>query len=95
MTKLLEQAVAAAEKLSPDEQDALPQWILDELASEQRWDEAFARSQDALAKLADEALPEYRAGLIGDQNPNPGTSISSPTAPSHRAIRHVRADGIP
>ena len=59
MTELLEKAFAEAEKLPPDEQDTFAQWILDELASEQRWDEAFARSQDALAKLADQALSEY------------------------------------
>ena len=33
-----------------------------ELVSEQRWQEAFARSADVLAALADEALAEYRAG---------------------------------
>ena len=60
MTELLEKAFAEIEKLSPDEQDTFAQWILEELASEQRWDDAFARSQDALAKLADQALVEDR-----------------------------------
>ncbi len=36
--------------------------VLEELASEQRWAESFARSQDKLAKLAEEALAEYKAG---------------------------------
>lgn len=27
-----------------------------------RWEKAFARSQDALAKLAQEAMAEHRAG---------------------------------
>jgi aspartate/glutamate racemase len=38
--------------LSPDQQDQIAQIILDELADEQRWDEAFANSQDMLARLA-------------------------------------------
>ena len=63
MTPALEKAFVEAAKLPNDEQDALAQRILDELASERRWDEAFAKSADALAKLADEALAEHRAGL--------------------------------
>ena len=35
---------------------------LEELASEKRWDMAFANSQDLLSRLADEALAEHRAG---------------------------------
>jgi hypothetical protein len=69
MTELLERAFEEAEKLGPEEQDALAKWILDELASERRWNEAFARSQDVLAKLADEALAEYRAGLTKPLDP--------------------------
>ena len=37
--------------------------MLAELESERRWDELFARSQDMLARMADEARQEYRAGL--------------------------------
>ena len=33
-----------------------------ERPSEERWAQAFAASQDELAKLAQEALAEYRAG---------------------------------
>ena len=36
--------------------------ILEELASERRWDQAFADSADLLAQLADQALAEHRAG---------------------------------
>lgn len=38
--------------------------ILAELEDERRWDEAFARSPDILAKLAAEAMAEYRAGKV-------------------------------
>ncbi len=34
--------------------------ILEELEDERRWDEAFAPSPDMLAKLATEAMAEYR-----------------------------------
>ncbi len=70
MTELLEKACAEAEKLSPEEQDALARWILDELTSERRWDAAFERSQDALETLADEALAEHRAGLTEPLDPD-------------------------
>ena len=55
MTKL-EIAFSEAAKLSPIEQDALAELILQELASEARWGAAFGRSPDKLERLADEAL---------------------------------------
>jgi len=58
----LERAFAEAAKLPPKEQAALAAWILEEIASERRWDKAFADSADALAQLADEALTEHRRG---------------------------------
>lgn len=62
MTKLLEKAFEVATKLPADQQDALAAIVLDEISSEQRWDEAFAQSQDVLSALAQEALREYAAG---------------------------------
>lgn len=62
MTQLLEKALNEVAKLPAAEQDALAAILLDELASEQRWSESFAKSQDALAKLAEEALVEHVAG---------------------------------
>ncbi len=62
MTELLEKAFAEATKLPEPEQDRLATWILDELASERRWDGAFAASADMLAQLADEAVDEHRRG---------------------------------
>jgi hypothetical protein len=62
MTKLLEEVFAEASKLPEQEQDALAAVILEELASERRWDQAFADSADLLAQLADQALAEHRAG---------------------------------
>jgi len=62
MTQLLEKALNEVAKLPPAEQDALAAILLEELASEKKWSELFAQSQDVLAKLAEEALAEHRAG---------------------------------
>ncbi len=62
MTKRLEEAFAEAAKLSSTQQDALAEWILDELASERSRGRALAESADALGRLADEALAEHRQG---------------------------------
>ena len=68
MTELLERAIARLKTLSASEQDAISAMILEELEDEIRWDEAFARSKDALAKLATEAIAEYRAGKTKELN---------------------------
>lgn len=69
MTGKLQQAFAKAAKLPEEEQEALGEWILQELASEERWQEAFARTQDALARMADEALAEHRQGRTQPLDP--------------------------
>ncbi len=55
--------IAETAKLSDDEQEAFAAFMLAELESERRWDELFAKSQDVLARMAEEARQEYRAGL--------------------------------
>jgi hypothetical protein len=70
MTKLLERAFAEAAQLPEDEQDALGQAVLDELASEHRWDELFATSPELLSDLAAEALKEHRAGRSRPLDPD-------------------------
>jgi len=62
MTKLLQRAFEEAAKLPEGEQDALGQMLLEELASERRWEELFAGSHYLLAELGDQALAEHRAG---------------------------------
>ena len=69
MTKLLEKAFAEAVKLPKREQDKLAKWLLAELESERRWDQAFASSADQLAQLAEEALKEHRKGRTKPLNP--------------------------
>jgi len=60
MTKRLEKAFEEASKLPQREQDALAEWLMEELASERRWEELLARSQDRVAEMADEARKKYR-----------------------------------
>ncbi len=62
MTQLLEKVLNEVAKLPAFEQDAVAAILLEELASERRWSESFAKSQDSLAKLAEQALAEYAAG---------------------------------
>lgn len=62
MTALLEKAIQRASKLPVKEQEAIGALILDEIASESRWDAQFGGSQDTLARLADEAIAEFNEG---------------------------------
>ncbi len=62
MSELLAQAFSEAAKLPENEQDALGAWLLEEIAGERLWLDAFARSQDVLARLAEEAAAEHRRG---------------------------------
>ena len=64
MTKLLEQAIAEVQKLPTPEQDAIAALILEEIEDERRWDESFSRSQDQLARLAEKAREDVRAGRV-------------------------------
>ena len=66
MTKVLEKAFQEASRLPPKDQDAVGEWLLKELESEARWAKLFAGSQDALGKLAAEALEEHRRGQTKD-----------------------------
>ncbi|PLZ14922.1 hypothetical protein [Fischerella thermalis] len=59
MTELLEQAITKLKTLPASEQDAIAAMIFAELEDEVRWDATFAKSQDALAKLAAEAMAEH------------------------------------
>ena len=62
MTDSLQQAFAAASQLPIHDQDAFARWIMAELQSEAKWSTLFNSSQDALSKLATEALDEHSRG---------------------------------
>ena len=70
MTDLLRKAFDAASRLPEDEQDAVAEWLLAELRSEERWEVRFARTQDPLSALAREALAEHEKGETEDLDPN-------------------------
>ncbi|PSB39867.1 hypothetical protein C7B69_01105 [filamentous cyanobacterium Phorm 46] len=76
MTELLERVIAKLKTLPASEQDALAKpskriasMILEELQDDLRWERAFASSPDALAKLAANAMAEYRAGKTQELDP--------------------------
>lgn len=66
MTELLKKAFNEASKLPREQQDAIASLLLEELKSDRNWDRAFENSQDALAKLADDALAEDQRGETED-----------------------------
>lgn len=69
MTEQLAQAFAEAERLPDEDQNSLAAWILAEIQSERHWDEAFERSGDQLAALAEAALREHEAGETEELDP--------------------------
>ena len=72
MSQLMEHAFAKARELPEADQEAIAAIILQEIESEKRWDEMFARpeSADLLSRLADEALAGVRAGRAKPLDPN-------------------------
>jgi hypothetical protein len=70
VTELLEQAFAEAAKLPTAEQDLLASRLLAEIAVEDGFDRAISATSDKLAKLAEEALAEHRAGLTEELDPD-------------------------
>jgi hypothetical protein len=66
MTTALQQAFDKASALPPDRQEAIAAILLEEIADEDRWQQSFADSQDALSKLAAEALAEDAQGRTLD-----------------------------
>jgi len=70
MTKTLQKVIDEVSQLPPDEQETFAAWMLEELRSEQRWDELFARSPELLEKLAAEAVAEHDAGLTEPLDPD-------------------------
>ena len=69
MTELLERAITRLKTLDAGEQDAIASMILEELEEELRWDEAFSRFPDTLAKLAASAMAEHHAGKTQELDP--------------------------
>ncbi len=62
MTTLLKDVIAKLAKLPEDRQNELASFLLAEMEADDRWDELFAKSQDKLEAMADEALEEHARG---------------------------------
>jgi hypothetical protein len=69
VTDLLKKAVDVASRLPEEEQDAVAEWLLAELAPEESWEERFAGTQDALSVLAREASEEHQRGETKELKP--------------------------
>ncbi|MCX7783402.1 MAG: hypothetical protein N2318_07115 [Meiothermus sp.] len=62
MATLKDRVLEEIAKLPEDAQDAVWMQILEDIESERRWDEAFAKSQDKLSKLASKVRSDIQAG---------------------------------
>ena len=62
MTHLLEKALNEVSKLPPEKQDAIAAMIIEELDDDERWESAFASSQNNLSKLAQKVRDDIKAG---------------------------------
>ncbi len=69
MTRALDAAIQKLVALPADEQDRVAQWLMEELKDEEHWAQQFAGSQDALAKLANEAIADAAGGRATDLDP--------------------------
>ncbi len=62
MTQLLNKAFEKANQLPETEQNALGQWLIEEIIAEKKWQKSFAESENELSRMAGEALEEYERG---------------------------------
>jgi hypothetical protein len=63
------EAIERLRSLPRPQAEAAAAMLLAEIEAEAAWDELFARSQDELAALADEALVEAAAGRLSPRDP--------------------------
>ena len=64
MTLLLSHAFDKAANLPETMQEQIATQWLEDLEAEFKWDQTFANTQDQLAKLADKALRDIKAGRV-------------------------------
>ena len=62
MAKLLDRAFQEASKLPEITQNALANWLIEEMEDEKKWERTFAETEDILERLADEALLSDKQG---------------------------------
>ena len=64
ITKQFEKVIEKVGSLPEDDQNALAEWILEELEDEKRWQKSFSESQDVLEKMAEKALKDREQGTV-------------------------------
>ncbi|SMO40477.1 hypothetical protein [Gracilimonas mengyeensis] len=62
MSETIEKALKEFSNLADDEKESFAAFILEEMKSEERWNELYKSSQKTLTNVAEEALKEYDAG---------------------------------
>ena len=62
MTQALTEVFELASTLPETEQDALAQWLREEIEGERRWCALFAQSEALIDQLVHEAKEEFKAG---------------------------------
>jgi hypothetical protein len=60
MSKLLDEAYAAAKELPEEEQEAIGALLLAEIDADRKWDELFAQPSGVIERMADKALEAHR-----------------------------------
>ncbi|MBK6560243.1 hypothetical protein [Candidatus Amarobacter glycogenicus] len=70
MTKLAAEAWEKLQELDDETQNYLARKVLDEIESERKWDELFAKSQDVLEEMGRKALAEHLAGKTVPLDPD-------------------------
>ncbi|PHS31497.1 MAG: hypothetical protein COA92_07960 [Sulfurovum sp.] len=61
MTTLLETAFEKISALPEIEQNIYAKNLLEEIASEKKWDSSFSESEDLLSQMADGALEDFKS----------------------------------
>jgi hypothetical protein len=64
LSTLLERAFAETRCLPPDEQDYIATLILEQLAEDRKWDEAFEKHPGKLDAIEKQAREDIAAGLL-------------------------------
>jgi hypothetical protein len=69
MTRLMEKALEALQSLPDEQQDSVAGFVLSEIEAQRNWTISSLRHADALRKLADEAVEDFRAGRTSELDP--------------------------
>lgn len=70
MIELLQKAFHEMEKLPAETQQAYAEWLLAELADEERWDIKLQATLPQLKKLGEKALADFEAGNVEELDPD-------------------------